>query len=96
MKNKEFVKFSFILSGGEEISRVIELRGIDNTNFVRIRRAGERYIIEIGPHTIDLPDSMMKELVENILLIYPDDEDLQKIIETLAQDRPWLFEKFRR
>lgn len=93
MRSNELVKFSFLLSGGEEISRVIELKGIDASQFVQIRRAGDRYIIEIGPHTIDLPLSLMKKLVENILLIYPDDDDLQEVIESLAQDKPWLFEK---
>ncbi len=26
---------------------------------------------------------------------FPDDKGLQKIIESLAQDKPWIFERFR-
>ena len=96
MKNKEIVKFSFLLSGGEEITRTMELRGVDTVDFVGIRRYGERYVIEIGPHTIDLPSSMMKDIVERILLIYPDYEELQEIIDTLLQDKPWLLERVMR
>ena len=96
MENRKFVKFSFLLSGGEEITRIMELHGIDDANFVGIRRYSDRYVIQIGPHTIDLPLNLMRDLVENILLMYPDDEELQKIIETLAQDKPWIFDKFRR
>ncbi len=92
----DVVRFSFLLSGGEEITRLVEIKGMDTTNFVKIRRAAERYLIQIGPHTIDLPAKLMKEMVENILLTYPEDEDLEDIIITLAQDKPWLFEKLRR
>ncbi|ADD09023.1 hypothetical protein [Candidatus Aciduliprofundum boonei] len=92
----DVVRFSFLLSGGEEITRLVEIKGMDTTNFVKIRRASERYLIQIGPHTIDLPAKLMKEMVENILLTYPEDEDLEGIIITLAQDKPWLFEKLRR
>lgn len=95
MKDKEVVKFSFLLSGGEEITRVMELHGLDNADFVGIRRYSDRYIIQIDPHTIDLPLNLMRDLIENILLMYPDDEDLQKIIKSLAQDKPWLFERRR-
>ncbi len=35
----------------------------------------------------------MKDMVEHILLMYPEDEGLQEILESLAQDKPWLFEK---
>ena len=96
MENKKMVKFSFLLSGGEEISRIMELHGEDSVDFVGIRRYGERYVIEIGPHTIDLPASLMKDIVERILLIYPDYEELQDILDTLLQDKPWLLEKVRR
>lgn len=92
----DVVRFSFLLSGGEEITRLVEIKGMDTTNFVKIRRASERYLIQIGPHTIDLPAKLMKEMVENILLTYPEDEDLEGIIITLAQDKPWLFEKLKR
>ena len=92
----DVVRFSFLLSGGEEITRLVEIKGMDTTNFVKIRRASERYLIQIGPHTIDLPAKLMKEMVENIMLTYPEDEDLEDIIITLAQDKPWLFEKLRR
>ncbi len=90
------VNFSFLLSGGEQITRVMEFKGIDETDFLNIRRYDNRYVIEIGPHTIDLPAKIMKEMVENILLTYPEDEDLEDIIITLAQDKPLLFEKLRR
>ena len=92
----DLIKFSFILSGGEQITRTMEIRGIDQEDMVSIRRYGERYVIQIGPHAIDLPAKLMKEMVENILLTYPEDEDLEDIIITLAQDKPWLFEKLRR
>ncbi len=86
------VRFSFLLSGGEQITRVMEFKGIDEADFLNIRRYDDRYVIEIGPHTIDLPAKLMKDLVENILLTYPEDEDLKDIIASLAQDKPWLFE----
>jgi len=94
--NEDVIRFSFLLSGGEEITRLVEIKGMDTTNFVKIRRSAERYLIQIGPHTIDLPAKLMREMVENILLTYPEDEDLEDIIVTLAQDKPWLFEKLRR
>ncbi len=96
MKNKEIVKFSFLLTGGEEITRTMEVRGEDTVEFVGIRRYGERYIIQIGPHTVDLPADIMKDIVERILLMYPEDEGLQEILESLAQDKPWLFERAMR
>lgn len=96
MENKEIIRFSFLLSGGEEISRTMEVRGTDTVNFVGIRRYGDRYSIQIGPHTIDLPASLMKDIVERILLIYPDYEELQEILDTLLEDKPWLLEKVRR
>ena len=96
MKNKEIIKFSFLLSGGEEITKIMEVRGADTVDFVGIRRYGERYAIQIGPHTIDLPATLMKDIVEKILLIYPDDEDLQEVIESLLQDKPWIFDKIIR
>lgn len=96
MKNEGIIKFSFLLSGGEEISRVVELKGIDTAKFVSIRRYSERYVIEIGPHTIDLPATVMKDLIERIMLTYPDDEGLEEIISTLAQDKPWIFERMIR
>ncbi len=92
----DLIKFSFILSGGEQITRTMEIRGMDQEDMVSLRRYGERYVIQIGPHAIDLPAKLMKEMVENILLTYPEDEDLEDIIITLAQDKPWLFEKLRR
>ena len=92
----DLIKFSFILSGGEQITRTMEIRGMDEEDMVSIRRYGERYVIQIGPHAIDLSAKLMREMVENILLTYPEDEDLQDIIVTLAQDKPWLFEKLRR
>jgi DNA-binding transcriptional ArsR family regulator len=95
-ENEDMVRFSFSLSGGEEITRMMEVKGIDETNFLKIFRIGERYIVQIGPHSIDLPAKLMKELVENILLTYPEDEDLQSIVATLAQDKPWLFERMMR
>ncbi len=93
MDDENIIKFSFMLSGGEEITRFVELNGVDTTKFVSIRRIGNRYLLHIGPHTIDLPASLMKELVENILLTYPEDEELQEIIQTLGEDKPWLFER---
>ncbi len=92
----DLIKFSFILSGGEQITRTMEIRGMDQEDMVSLRRYGERYVIQIGPHAIDLPAKLMKEMVENILLTYPEDEDLEDIIITLAQDKPWLFGKLRR
>ncbi len=92
----DLIKFSFILSGGEQITRTMEIRGMDQEDMVSLRRYGERYVIQIGPHAIDLPAKLMKEMVENMLLTYPEDEDLEDIIITLAQDKPWLFEKLRR
>ena len=93
MKNKEIVKFSFLLTGGEEITRTMEVHGEDTVDFVGIRRYSDRYVIQIGPHTIDLPARMMKDIVERILLMYPEDEGLQDILGSLMQDKPWLFEK---
>ena len=92
MENREVIKFTFLLSGGEEISRVMELRGKDAVDFVGIRRYGERYAIDIGPHTIDIPGKLMKELVETILLIYPDYDELREIIGNVLRDKPWLLE----
>ena len=91
--NNELIKFSFILSGGEQITRTMEIRGIDQKDMLSLRRYDERYIIQIGPHAIDLPAKLMKDLVENILLTYPEDEDLKDIIASMAQDKPWLFER---
>lgn len=96
MENKEIIRFSFLLSGGEEITRTMELRGVDTVDFVGIRRYSDRYVIQIGPHTIDLPANLMKEIVERILMMYPEDEGLQEILESLAQDKPWLFERVMR
>ena len=92
MENKEIIRFSFLLTGGDEISRTMEVRGSDTVNFVGIRRYGDRYAIQIGPHTIDLPARMMKDIVERILLMYPEDDGLRDILESLAQDKPWMFD----
>ena len=96
MENKELVKFSFLLSGGEEITRTMEVHGTDSVDFVGIRRYGDRYVIQIGPHTVDLPAVLMKDIVERILLMYPEDEGLQEILQSLALDKPWLFESAMR
>ncbi|GEM_PF-4588026 len=93
MREPKIIKFSFLLSGGEEITRTMEVQGTDTVDFVGIRRYGNRFAIQIGPHYIDIPEELMKDLIERIMLTYPDDEGLEEIISTLAQDKPWIFER---